>query len=78
LKLAKAVSLDPRPEYQRVKLSWQPDDPIAVAMSTGSQCSSRLLSLRTANALLELPARSDNITQISEGTLVNALIIGSI
>lgn len=77
-KLANSVSLDPRPEYQRVKLSWQQDDPVAVAMTTGSQCSSRLLSLRTANALLELPPRSDSLTQISEGSLVNALIIGSL
>ncbi|XP_031558452.1 gephyrin-like [Actinia tenebrosa] len=78
VKLANAIALDPRPEYQRVKLSWQPDDPVAVATTTGSQCSSRLLSLRTANALLELPPRSDTLTQIPEGSLVNALIIGSV
>ena len=76
--LAKTVFLDPRPEYQRVNVSWQPDDPIPVAISTGSQCSSRLLSMRSANVLLELPARSEEKTQIPEGTLVDALVIASI
>jgi hypothetical protein len=43
-----------------------------VAKSTGHQISSRLLSMRSANALLELPPA--NVT-IPAGTLVPALLI---
>ncbi|XP_032231491.1 gephyrin isoform X2 [Nematostella vectensis] len=77
-KLAKSVRLDPRPEYHRAVLSWQPDDPIPVAQSTGSQCSSRLLSMRTANALLVLPPRSDELIEIGSGSIVDALILGPV
>lgn len=77
-KLQKDIKLDPRPEYQRAKLSWQPDDDIPVAISTGSQCSSRLLSMRTANILLQLPARSDSLTHLKKNTIVTGLVIGAI
>lgn len=77
-KLLQPVDLDPRPEYYRVVLSWKPGEPIPSAISTGSQCSSRLLSMRTANALLVLPPRSDNQTRIDTGEIVDALIIGEI
>lgn len=43
-----------------------------VAESTGHQMSSRLLSMKSANALLELPA-SDGV--ISAGTAVTAILI---
>ena len=64
--LAQPLPLDPeRPEYHRAVLRW--DGALnggrggLMAFSTGSQASSRLLSMRTANALLELPQ--------AEGTL---------
>ena len=77
-KLLQPVDLDPRPEYYRVVLSWKPEEAVPLAISTGSQCSSRLLSMRTANALLVLPPRSDNLTRINTGEIVDALIIGEI
>jgi len=77
-KLPQEVNLDPRPEYHRVVLSWKPGEAVPSAVSTGSQCSSRLLSMRTANALLVLPPRSDDLTRIEAGEIVDALIIGEI
>lgn len=46
-----------------------------VAESTGHQMSSRLLSMKSANALLELPATG---SVISAGTLVSAIVISDI
>lgn len=77
-KVASDVYLDPRPEYHRVVLTWQRDDPIPVAVSTGSQCSSRLLSMRTANALLVLPPKSDTRMMLPKDSVVDALVIGSL
>ena len=77
-KLLQPVSLDARPEYHRVVLSWKSGDLVPSATSTGSQCSSRLLSMRTSNALLVLPPRSDDLTRIEAGTIVDALIIGEV
>ena len=45
------------------------------AESTGGQISSRLLSMRTANALLELPSAEGTL---SAGTLVSALLIADL
>jgi molybdopterin biosynthesis enzyme len=42
-----------RPEYQRATVAWQAGQ--LGARSTGAQTSSRLLSLRGANALLIVP-----------------------
>lgn len=77
-KLLQPVSLDARPEYHRVVLSWKSGDLVPLATSTGSQCSSRLLSMRTSNALLVLPPRSDDLARIEAGTIVDALIIGEV
>ena len=77
-KLLQPVSLDARPEYHRVVLSWKSGDLVPSAISTGSQCSSRLLSMRTSNALLVLPPRSDDLTRIEAGMIVDALIIGEV
>lgn len=77
-KLLQPVSLDARPEYHRVVLSWKSGDLVPSALSTGSQCSSRLLSMRTSNALLVLPPRSDDLTTIEAGTILDALIIGEV
>ncbi len=75
--LAQPLALDrDRPEYHRATIAWDDsagDGGAFVAVSTGNQASSRLSSMRSANALLALPA--------GEGTLpahtaVDALLIG--
>jgi gephyrin len=78
--LAQSLRLDPqRPEYHRATLRWEnglhDGGGGFVAESTGSQASSRLLSMRTANALLELPARAG---ELPAGSVVDALVIGEI
>jgi gephyrin len=86
--LACALKLDPeRPEYHRATLRFGPlpgvqgggDPPAAprrrygwLAESTGNQISSRLLSARSANALLELP-RAEGL--LEAGTEVSALLL---
>ncbi|KAK7300349.1 hypothetical protein RJT34_11193 [Clitoria ternatea] len=65
-----------RPEYHRATVLWTDNDgtgnPGFVAESTGHQMSSRLLSMKSANALLEFPATG---SVISAGTPVSAIII---
>ncbi len=78
--LAQSLPLDAyRPEYHRATLRWDGDRHDGtggyVAESTGSQASSRLLSMRTANALLELP-QQDGV--LAMGDLVSELVIGEI
>ena len=69
--LAQPLKLDPeRPEYHRATLTWSPGG--LVAHSTGGQISSRLLSARSAVALLELPAVKG---VLPPGTQVSALLI---
>uniref|UniRef100_A0A8W8IDZ1 MoeA C-terminal domain-containing protein n=2 Tax=Magallana TaxID=2171616 RepID=A0A8W8IDZ1_MAGGI len=75
-RIADKIHLDPRPEYHRALLTWHPDDPIPQAISTGNQMSSRLLSMRTANALLVLPPKTEVLQTIESGALVDAMIIG--
>lgn len=75
--LAQPLRLDPvRPEYHRATLTWQSELNNGcggyLATSTGSQASSRLLSMRTANALLELPQRDGTL---DEGSVVSALLL---
>ncbi|MDZ4719821.1 MAG: molybdopterin molybdotransferase MoeA, partial [Roseiflexaceae bacterium] len=60
-----------RPEYQRAIVSWM--NGRLVARSTGGQGSSRLLSLRAANALVHVPA-SGSIFQ--PGETLEALLVG--
>lgn len=68
-----------RPEFHRAILKWKANDGSGssgfVAESTGHQMSSRLLSMKSANALLELPATG---SVISAGTLVSAIVISDI
>ncbi len=76
--LAQSLPLDAhRPEYHRATLRWEPSLNQGrggfLATSTGSQASSRLLSMRTANALLELPQRAG---RLEAGDVVTALLIG--
>ncbi len=79
-RLAQPLPLDPaRPEYHRAVVHWDAAAEAGrggfVAVSTGSQASSRLLSLRSANALLELPVGSGTLPQ---GSAVDALLIGDL
>ena len=75
-RLAQPLPLDAfRPEYHRATLSWDSDQACFVAASTGSQASSRLLSMRTANALLALPQREG---VMAAGEAVDAFLIGEL
>ena len=76
LQLSDAVKLDPRPEYHRCVLSWLPDNPIPLAESTGNQISSRLLSMKSATALMMLPPKSDTLKELAQGELVDCMILG--
>ncbi|XP_041467854.1 gephyrin-like isoform X2 [Lytechinus variegatus] len=70
------LKLDPRPEFQRALLDWQsPEDGVPLASTTGNQISSRLISMRQANALLALPPRSDEQPTIPKGSLVEAVVL---
>lgn len=78
--LAQPLPLDAyRPEYHRATLRWDRElnngNGGLLATSTGSQSSSRLLSARTANALLELPQAEGTLPA---GAVVSALLIGEI
>lgn len=77
-KLDRTVRLDPRPEYHRAVVSWLPGDDIAQATSTGNQISSRLLSLKQANVLLRLPPKTESLTTVQEGKVVDAIVIAPI
>ncbi|XP_061338167.1 molybdopterin biosynthesis protein CNX1 [Gastrolobium bilobum] len=79
-RLRKPIKTDPfRPEYHRSAVIWTDNDgtgsPGFVAESTGHQMSSRLLSMRSANALLEFPATG---SVVSAGTPVSAIIISDL
>ena len=62
--------LDPRPEYIRGVYSS------GSVKLTGGQCSSRLLSMKSANVLLKLPPQSQKISSIEAGTIVDSMVIG--
>lgn len=75
-RLAQPLPLDAfRPEYHRATLNWDADQACFVAVSTGSQISSRLLSMRSANALLALPQREG---VMAAGEAVDAFLIGEL
>jgi gephyrin len=76
--LAQPLALDAyRPEYHRAIAAWEPGlnggNGGYLAVSTGGQASSRLLSARTANVLLELPQGEG---ELPAGAVVPALVIG--
>lgn len=62
-----------RPEYQRVIVGWE--DGRLVAQSTGGQGSSRLLSLRGANALIHVPPGTH---VYAPGDEIEAMLIGPV
>src|SRR5205814_5798253 len=69
-RLRRAPTAD-RTEYQRVTLRREGRD--LVAETTGSQSSSRLLSLAGAHALVKVPA-GDQV--LKSGSVVEAMILG--
>ncbi|CAN6618186.1 hypothetical protein TRVA0_007S01420 [Trichomonascus vanleenenianus] len=79
--LETAVHLDPvRPEYHRVTVHAKENGKL-VARSTGGQRSSRVGSLKGANALLCLPAAKDTVNgraEFAPGELVDAILIGEL
>ena len=60
-----------RPEFQRAILKMDQDDHSFVAFVTGSQQSSRLLSMNSMNVLLKLPIGDG----LSKGSFVDAFWI---
>ena len=65
------LELDPeRPEYHRCVVKWGTDG--FIAESTGKQTSSRLLSMRGANALLLLPQSAGTLPS---GSTLKAMIL---
>lgn len=74
------IKKDPvRPEFHRAIVKWKENagsgTPGFAAESTGQQMSSRLLSMKSANALLELPVGG---TWLPAGTRVSAVIISDL
>ncbi|KJE90677.1 gphn protein [Capsaspora owczarzaki ATCC 30864] len=76
--LAFPLRLDTRPEYHRVTLTYNHHKGKFVAASTGSQCSSRLLSVRSANGLLILPPRTTALADLPVGYEVDAMLLGHV
>ncbi|GFP97590.1 molybdopterin biosynthesis protein cnx1 [Phtheirospermum japonicum] len=79
-RLKQAIKADRfRPEFHRATVSWEINNGTGIsgfiAESTGHQISSRLLSMKSANALLELPPTGD---LIPVGTSVVAIIVSDI
>lgn len=73
-RVSSEIKLDARPEYQRCAVSWKPGDATPWAASTGNQISSRLASMVQSNALLVLPSKEADRTEIVRGELVDALL----
>ncbi|XP_072934445.1 gephyrin [Epargyreus clarus] len=78
VRLARDVTLDPRPEYARAILRFASSGDLPTAILLGNQCSSRLLSACGASVLLELPGASPAQRALAAGTSVSALLTGRI
>ena len=73
------LSLDPRPEYLRVSLTFRPGEAVGEARPTeGSQMSSRQASMAEANGLMILPARSEALTVVNSGYEAEVILIGDL
>eukprot|EP00884_Botryococcus_braunii_P007016 jgi/Botrbrau1/16315/Bobra.0066s0083.1 len=76
------IACDERPEYHRATLRWSTANQYGegegefLAESTGGQISSRLLSMRSANALLEIPSDAGRV--LPAGMRVSALLIADL
>ncbi|CEH17128.1 Molybdopterin biosynthesis protein [Ceraceosorus bombacis] len=80
LRLENAMKLDPRPEFHRAVVYPDANGRL-VARSTGSQRSSGMHSMATANALVCVPALDGSPgspTQLQAGSEALAMLIGSI
>ncbi|XP_074645506.1 gephyrin-like isoform X2 [Tubulanus polymorphus] len=77
-KVMSDLHLDSRPEYHRSILTFNKDEMVPTAQSTGCQLSSRLLSMSTANAALVLPVKTEQRSEIKAGEIVDAILIGSL
>ncbi|RIA89485.1 hypothetical protein C1645_797165 [Glomus cerebriforme] len=76
--LTNNINLDPRPEYHRALISFDHMKGKFLAVSTGNQISSRMLSMRSCNALLKLPEKTDQLKEFAKGIMVNAILIGQL
>ncbi|KAJ1344745.1 hypothetical protein BSLG_000268 [Batrachochytrium salamandrivorans] len=89
VKLAHDIRLDPRPEFHRARLAYS--NGVFTAWGTGSQRSSRMQSMTSANALLVLPGAlstseaavsATNPVQdngmIRAGSTIEAILIGNL
>ncbi|KAI9302176.1 hypothetical protein BJ944DRAFT_124524 [Cunninghamella echinulata] len=76
VKLTHDVYLDPRPEYHRVRVYV--NNGSLEATSTGNQQSSRMISMLSANGLLKLPKKTNDIIALKKGESVSCLILGSL
>ncbi|PVG03674.1 hypothetical protein CPB86DRAFT_804123 [Serendipita vermifera] len=75
VKLADTMSLDPRPEFHRVRIQVDSQG-MLVAHSTGGQRSSRATSLNGANGLVAIPAKEEGCPErIAAGEMADALLI---
>ncbi|XP_047317740.1 molybdopterin biosynthesis protein CNX1 [Impatiens glandulifera] len=79
VRIKHSLKADPtRPEFHRATIRWEVDATTGiagfVAESTGNQRSSRLLSMKSANALLHLP---ESNSVIPAGTTVTAIVISN-
>jgi gephyrin len=75
VKLGHAIPLDTRPEFYRVSLLFEGTSNHWVAYGTGSQASSRVLSMASADALLQLPPKTLEKSRIEIGELVDAILL---
>ncbi|KAI0832725.1 MoaB/Mog domain-containing protein [Trametes gibbosa] len=77
VEVQESMRLDSRPEYHRAIVRASPVG--FKAYSTGGQRSSRVASLKGANALVALPPRGENgPSKLEIGDLVEAIVIGEV
>ena len=74
LKISKSLPLDTRPEYARGILTFESGSP-QVELIAGSQASSRLASVRDANALVLLPPKTPQRQIIQPNEVVTVILI---
>ena len=67
LALTNKIFLDERPEFVRAIIKFDDDDIPKAILIKGSQASSRLMSMKDANALVMLPSKSQILENFIEG-----------
>ncbi|KAL2918064.1 hypothetical protein HK105_202478 [Polyrhizophydium stewartii] len=77
-KLTHAITLDPRPEFFRARITFDAAAGGFTATGTGMQRSSRMQSMAMANAMLALPTSSPERKQVLAGDTVDAVVIGGL